>query len=291
MSSTRAARPTRRESVPAWPRIGAVVRADATGTITITGTERACAAETTAQLRRGICARCTAVARDLGRPVFLVVTEGDTTMSLVVRPEGIVQPLNDDGTVDEPIDLVPEDSPCRACRHTQPITTSTCPKCAIADPHTVEIAHSTPHPPVDGPSSTTSRLHPPTGGRHDPTTEPGTLYNDAPPVAMRTAVRMTFSSQPPVTVSTGAVLGRDPATVGGRIPVPVKSPDQMMSKTHAFVDVASDGHIVVADNGSQINGTDQDLPAGEPWVVPSGTTLVLGDVLCTLESVTIPFNS
>jgi hypothetical protein len=63
-----------------------------------------------------------------------------------------------------------------------------------------------------------------------------------------------------------------------------------MSRTHAFVDVDPEGRIVVTDNNSG-NGVEAqtDPPVrfepGVPYVVEPGTTLLLGDVSCTVRLV------
>ena len=53
------------ERVADWPRINATVRADGTGTITINGTGRTCAAADVNELRTGMIARCVAIANRL----------------------------------------------------------------------------------------------------------------------------------------------------------------------------------------------------------------------------------
>lgn len=243
------------ELIAAWPPIEAEVREDGTGSITIAGTERACAAPSPAQLRTGILARSVALALELGRPVRLHVTEGGERWPFGVRPEGIVQSLHPDGTVDPAENLAPITSPCRACGLVQPITTALCSACGTAEPHRVE-------------------------------TEPRGLGRNAAP----TAIRLTFSTQPPITMTQGVVLGRQPASIDGRHPVPVSSPERMMSKTHLTVDLQGSS-IVVVDQGS-VNGTltqtepPDALAPGQPRIIESGTVLLLGDVLCTFETIT-----
>lgn len=267
MGPKRVIRPRAAESVPGWPTVRALVRVDGTGTITITGTERPCASSSPDQLRLGIAARCAALAVDLGRPVRLTVTEGDQVLHLAVRPEGVVQELRSDGTIDPAGDLAPQVAACRQCGHHQPITTTTCPACTLHNPHQVEAADAL---------ATAAREPEPSRA----------------PVPAPTALRLIFSTQAPVTVRQGAALGRAPLAIGGRLQVPVASPEHQMSLTHALVDLDDDGRILVTDHGST-NGTTlqtfppRELPPGQACEVPPGTTLVLGDVLCTLETVVI----
>ncbi len=266
MGPKRVIRPRTAESVPGWPTVRAMVRADGTGTITITGTERPCAARSPDQLRLGIAARCAALAVDLGRPVRLTVTEDDQTLYLAVRPQGVVQELRSDGTIDPAGNLAAQVAACRSCGHHQPITTTTCPACTLHNPHQVETADA----------STTAAREP------EPSPAPA-------PVPAPTALRLIFSTQAPVTVRQGAALGRAPLAIGGRLQVPVASPEHQMSLTHALVDL-DDGRIFVTDHDST-NGTTlqtfppRELPPGQACEVPPGTTLVLGEVLCTLETV------
>ena len=85
--------------VPEWPRLAADVTADGTGTLTVNGQRRACAAESVAALRTGMIARAVAIATQLRRPIRLDVTEDGRTHALAVRPEGYVQLVGADGTI------------------------------------------------------------------------------------------------------------------------------------------------------------------------------------------------
>ena len=258
-------RPRAADSVPGWPTVRALVRDDGTGTITITGTERPCAAPSPNQLRLGIAARCAALAVDLGRPVRLTVTEGDQVLHLAVRPQGVVQQLGPDGTIDPAGNLEAQVAACRLCGHRQPISTTTCPACALHNPHQVETADAL-------------------------ATEAREPERSRAPAPAPTALRLIFSTQAPVIVRQGVALGRAPLAIGGRLQVPVASPEHQMSLTHALVDLDDEGRILVTDHGST-NGTTlqtfppRRLPPGQACEVPPGTTLVLGDVLCTLETV------
>ncbi len=263
--TTRNTRP--HERVAAWPRITATVRPDGTGTITINGTERPCAATSVDELRTGMIARCAALARRLRRPVRLTVTDGTSTWNLAVRAEGIVQLVDDAATIPPADDLAAHEGRCRTCRRLQPVTAGTCVQCGVDEPHRVEAN------PID------SRDVVPDAA------QPVDELHDAPatPTPARRPLRLTFSTQPSVDVTEGVALGRNPEPVGGRRPIPVTSPDRMLSRTHVLIDVDDTGRIVVTDQHSG-NGTEAQtqpptrLTPGTPYVVHDGTTLLLGDV-------------
>ncbi|NUU08425.1 FHA domain-containing protein [Leifsonia sp. C5G2] len=90
--------------------------------------------------------------------------------------------------------------------------------------------------------------------------------------------------------SESVVLGRHPVAVGDRKPITVESPERMLSRTHALVDVDDEGRIVVTDyhSGNGIE-TQTDPPrrfeAGVPYTIEPGTSLRMGDVVCTIERV------
>lgn len=87
--------------IPALPRLSAIVRADASGELTINGTSRPLIAVDAARLRAGIIARCAAVGRQVGRPIRLSVVDVTGTYQLGIHPDAYVQILNTDGTVDD----------------------------------------------------------------------------------------------------------------------------------------------------------------------------------------------
>lgn len=265
--TTRLAAVRQRERVAAWPRVSATVQPDGTGTITVNGTERPCSAESVDELRTGMIARCATLARRLRRPVRLAVTDGPNTWNLAVRADGIVQLVDDAGTIAPADDLAPQEGRCRVCRRLQPVTAATCVQCGVDEPHRVEAN------PVD-----VRDVVPDAAQTIDPL--------DAEPAATtpaRRALRLTFSTQPDVEVTEGVALGRNPEPVGGRRPIPVASPDRMLSRTHVLIDVDDAGRIVVTDQHSG-NGTEAQtqpptrLTPGTPYVVHDGTTLLLGDV-------------
>lgn len=123
-----------------WPRVVATLNLDGTGTITVNGSERLCAAASVEELRTGITARCVAIATGIRRPVRLTVTEPSGTWPLAVRPEGIVQMLDDAGMIPPADGLTVDEGRCRQCRRLQPVTEKRCAQCGVAEPHRVELA-------------------------------------------------------------------------------------------------------------------------------------------------------
>ena len=257
-----------RDRVATWPRVSATVRPDGTGTLTVNGTERPCAAESVEELRTGMIARCAALARRLRRPVRLTVTDGPATWALAVRPGGIVQLVDDDGTIAPADDLAPQEGRCRACRRLQAVTEATCVQCGVDEPHRVETNPVNVRDVVPDAAATVDALD----------QEPPATSTPA-----RRPLRLMFSTQPDVEVTEGVALGRNPEPVGGRRPIPVASPERMLSRTHVLIDVDDAGRIVVTDQHSG-NGTETQtqpptrLTPGTPYVVHDGTTLLLGDV-------------
>jgi hypothetical protein len=101
-------------------------------------------------------------------------------------------------------------------------------------------------------------------------------------------LRLTFNTTDPVEVTRNAAIGRRPDAVDGRQPIHVPSPERLLSRTHALVDVDHEGRIVVTDhhsgNGIDVQGdSPTTLTPGVPYVIQPGTSLVMGDVVCTIE--------
>ena len=136
--------------IPAQPRLSAIVRADASGELTISGTSRPLVAADVARIRAGIIARCAAIGRQLGRPVRLTVVDVDGTYQLGIHPDAFVQILNADGTVDDTPDpaRVVGDSPCRHCGKPQSLRNNYCTLCGTKAPHDVEAAPAPPSGPA-----------------------------------------------------------------------------------------------------------------------------------------------
>ncbi|MFF8895780.1 MULTISPECIES: FHA domain-containing protein [Actinomycetes] len=274
------------ERVADWPRISATLRADGTGSITVNGTERPCVADNVTALRTGMIAHVALIAARLRRPVRLVVTEDTDTWALAVRPEGIVQLVDDDGTIPPATGLSVHEGPCRSCRHVQPVTATSCSQCGIERPHSVEA----------GPRETYQRRRGSTPTEHVPlpprprraAKAATTPLPPLPPRRRRPTLTLTFDAQPSVTVTGGAAIGRNPASVGGRTPVAIASPGRLLSRTHVLVDVDEHGRIIVTDadsaNGVELATTPAvQLTPGVPSVIAAGTTLLLGDVYCTVN--------
>lgn len=262
---------SQREHVAAWPRISAAVRPDGTGTITINGTERPCAAASVDELRTGVIARCVTLARRLHRPVRLTVDDGVESWVLAVRAEGVVQLVDDAGTIASASDLVPHEGRCRACRHLQLVTTSTCSRCGLDEPHRVESDPIDSRQVVPEASAAVDALH-----QAEPTSQ-------APTRQTQRALLLKFATRSPVQTEGGVAIGRNPESVDGRHPVSVDSPARMLSRTHALIDLDEAGRIIVTDyhSGNGVETQTQPparLDPGTPYVVHAGTTLLLGDV-------------
>lgn len=257
------------EKVAAWPRVMATVHPDGTGTLAVNGTQRPCTATSVEELRTGMIARATSLATRLRRPVRLSVTDPAGTWNLAVRPEGIVQLVDDAGTIAPAEDLAPHEGRCRICRRLQQVTATRCAQCGVSEPHRVEAE------PVDDrdvvPDAATVQTLTPSPTPPTPTP------------AARPTLRLTFSTQQPLEISENVALGRNPDPVGGRRPVQVVSHERLLSRTHALIDIDEHGRIVVTDQHSG-NGTEAQttppttLPPGTPHVIDPGTTLLMGDV-------------
>jgi len=267
--------------VPDWPRIAAAVHNNGTGTLTINGTSRACAAESIAALRAGMIARAVALGNQLRRPVRLDVTENGQTYALAVRPEGYVQLVDADGTIPPPEGLSVDEGRCRICRRLQPVTSATCVQCGEPEPLRVEVAPPgaalAPRQPSAAPS------HGPDEVEHTRTSRQAT----AAALAQRPTLHLTFNTQHAVDVAAGIAIGRTPKPIDGREPLTVESPGRMLSRTHATIDVDDAGRIVVTDldsgNGVELQSAPPRwLTPGEPTVIPDGATILLGDVYCTV---------
>ncbi|MEV9632842.1 FHA domain-containing protein, partial [Klebsiella pneumoniae] len=84
------------------------------------------------------------------------------------------------------------------------------------------------------------------------------------------------------------ILGRRPESFDGREAVTVITPDRLLSRTHATIDVDDAGTITVTDldsaNGIELQSAPPRwLTPGEPTTLPDGSTILLGDVYCTVS--------
>lgn len=268
MNAPRAVRRT--ERIADWPRISATVRQHGTGSLTINGTERPCTAGSVEELRTGMIARCAAIAGRLRRPVRLTVNDGEATWNLAVRAEGIVQLIDDAGTIPPADGLAVHEGSCRTCRRLQPVTEARCAHCGTDEPHRVEAN------PID------ARDVVPDAAAID-TLEHAVANSPHRQPRPRPTLHLTFSSQAPIDITENIAIGRNPEPVGGRRPVQVVSHERMLSRTHALIDVDAADRIVVTDNHSG-NGIEAQtkpptrLTPGAPYVIHPGTTLLMGDV-------------
>ena len=304
MSATQAVR--RPEPVADWPKVVASIhgpsdhlvqgRPTYIGSLTINGTERPCEAASVEELRTGMIARCVAIAIRLHRPVRLTVNDSNQTWTLGVRPEGIVQLVDAAGTIPPADGLTVHEGRCRVCRRLQPVTEAVCAQCHTPEPHRVEAD------PIDvkavvPDSATTVEELPVVREIVTPIEEleHTVMVKPTPPTATRPRLRLSFTTQGPVDASGSVVLGRQPAAVGDRKPIAVESPERMLSRTHALVDIDDEGRIVVTDyhSGNGIE-TQTDPPRrfqpGVPYTIEPGTSLRMGDVVCSIEFVSTGAN-
>lgn len=291
MNATQAV--TRPERVADWPRITAALHGAGQrivhggpvqlGSLTINGTERACEAPSVDELRTGMIARCVAIAVRLRRPVRLTVNDGTQTWKLAVRPEGVVQLVDDAGMIPSAQGLSIHEGRCRICRRLQAVTEPVCVQCHTPEPHRVEVD------PIDVqavvPDAAEAVV---TEVVVEDELEQTIFVSRTPPAAPRPTLRLSFNTQRSVDVDQNAAIGRNPSPIDGRQTVSVLSPERRVSRTHALVDVDDAGHIVVTDHHSG-NGieTQTDPPVrldpDVPYVIEPGTALVMGDVVCTVS--------
>ena len=123
---------------------------------------------------------------------------------------------------------------------------------------------------------------PPTGPPLTPT-RPEVSDLTGPPLARW---RVTFDSGETLVVEGLVVVGRRPEPRPGEVArhvVPLRSEDMSLSKTHAQLQVAPDGVLVVMDrastNGSVLirQGVPKDLVAGRPTTLLPGDEVAFGD--------------
>lgn len=288
--------------VPTWPRLVAELHGDNTGTLTVNGAGRACAAESVAALRTGLIARAVSYAVQLRRPVRLDVTEAAAGYQLAVRPEGYVQLIDAEGIIPAADGLSVDEGRCRHCRRLQPVTSTTCIQCHIEEPLRVEVVPQgepidAPPIPVDAPTELPADVDEvvhlaegsPTPARAMRTAP--ALDDDEEAKRVRRTVtpvlHLAFTTQPSVTAPGSVVVGREPIAKDGQHALTVVSPGRQLSRTHAAIEIDQDGRVIVTDlnapNGVELLTTPPRwLTPGEPTVVPIGAKLLLGDVECVV---------
>ena len=266
------------QQVAQWPRVAATVTEAGTGTLTVNGTERACAADTIDALRAGIVARCVSIAREVRRPIRLDVTQEGFAHALAVRPEGYVQLLDNRGHITE---LAGEhtllEGRCRRCRRLQTVTRRHCVQCELDEPLRVEVQ---PREPV-GPVLRTEPSYPPI---EEPIEESTALSSRG----AGHALVVTLEGEEPIHTGAHLAVGRRPTADGDRELITVTSPGRQVSRTHAHIDVDEDGQILITDlnsgNGIEVQSEPpQWLTPGRPTAIPDGATILMGDVYCTVS--------
>jgi hypothetical protein len=304
--------------VPAYPRLDATLRIDATGELTLNGTSRQLVAPTVEQLRAGIITRCASTAATVRRPVRLHVTDLEGSYDLAIHPDSLVQELRADGTVDDLDPNAPRyvgEAPCRVCAHAVPLNLSRCPNCGAADPLDVVAApFSVTSPPEEhtDPALVTTEIQRSMLDRWAaaaPAPEPAPVMLAPVPTsapepatalteeeeqtilrARRTPPRLMFSTGQMLTVEGSALVGRTPSPVPGEVVdtmFSVDDPTRSVSRTHFRADWR-DGRLTVTDRGSA-NGLvvdGQPLPSGQPVELHDGDHIVLGDQSFTVQAPT-----
>lgn len=151
---------------------------------------------------------------------------------------------------------------------------------SIVNVTAMRLAHPPPAPPVPAPVPVSAgpRVPVPAGRAHS------TVVGTAPPG--QGSWRLHLDSGDEVDVVGLTLLGRDPAGRPGETVaalVPLTSADMSVSKTHAQVDRAADGSLVVVDRGSTNGsvlvrrGVTRHLQDGRPATLLDGDVLRLGD--------------
>ena len=125
-------------TIPTFPTVQAVLGGDARGTITLGGITHPIAAANVNLLRAGVISHASAAARDVNRPIELTATDPDGTLTrLAVHPDGYVQQMSEDRTVDEVEDGQPRPlmkAPCKKCGELMSVRVNFCEQCFTPQP-------------------------------------------------------------------------------------------------------------------------------------------------------------
>ncbi len=181
-----------------------------------------------------------------------------------------------------------------------PVAPPTPPPTQSSTPMSAQPPTSTP-PPATRPSPEPAPSRPPVSAMTDPARPRRAVHVPRPPGdnPERTVVRgasprpaapigwqVTFDDGHTVVVDGLTLVGRRPEARPGepvRHLVPLSSSDMSVSKTHAQLQVAPDGALVVTDrgstNGSQLvrSGVTRELPPGRPTTLLQGDEVRFGD--------------
>ncbi|MES2171269.1 MAG: hypothetical protein V4479_11200 [Actinomycetota bacterium] len=129
--------------VPRFPVITVLIRENLTGELTVNGTSHPIGAESVERLRSGVIARCSRVAREIGRAVRLTVEEPEEHYELAIHPDAFVQVLSPAATIDaEPAERLVGTSTCRICGLEQSLRNNFCIGCGCESPHDIEGGRS-----------------------------------------------------------------------------------------------------------------------------------------------------
>lgn len=107
-----------------------------------------------------------------------------------------------------------------------------------------------------------------------------------PRVAARPTLVIHLNTGETVTATAPVVIGRRPGALPSHTPVTVRSPGRETSRTHAVLDIDTEGRLIVTDQGTP-NGTrvnDGSIQPHTPTVVPPGARIQLGDAEVHIEA-------
>ncbi|MGZ6754566.1 MAG: RDD family protein [Nocardioides sp.] len=161
---------------------------------------------------------------------------------------------------------------------------------APAPPRKLQIGEPLRHAPVETPPEPTPVAAPPTP---TPARGQSTAERTVQSTGSRALARwrVTFDSGESFLVEGLALVGRRPEARAGepvRHLVPLRSSDMSVSKTHAQLQVASDGVLVVMDRGSTNGsvvirqGVSRELAPGKPATLLDGDSVRFGDRTMTV---------
>jgi pSer/pThr/pTyr-binding forkhead associated (FHA) protein len=300
--------------IPAYPRLDAILRADATGELMLNGTSRQLVAPTVEQLRAGIITRCASTASTVRRPVRLHVTDIEGTYSLAIHPDSLVQELAPDGTVP---DLNPTEpryvgvAPCRVCEHAVPLNVTRCPNCGASDPLDVAAPPTSANKATEAtdPALVTTEISRSLLDRwSDAAPEPAPVAvapEPAPPAprssvldpedeqtvirVRRAPARLLFTTGQMLTVKRSALVGRGPSPAAGETAdtlFSVDDPTKSVSRTHFRLDWV-DRHLIITDrdsaNGVIVNDGPR-LTRGASVELHDGDHVAVGDQAFTVQA-------
>lgn len=140
-------------TIPTWPKIEALTRADGSGEVTINGTSHPIETNNAAEARQQITQLVTATARTLNRPVHVSTSGPEGTWRIIVHPDGQIE----DANPTPPPTAATRRASRRTDRQTVIPRTSTLP----SDDRSSAEAPSPPEQPAEPPTEQPGRLSAP----------------------------------------------------------------------------------------------------------------------------------